>query len=297
MRPPARAVLHRALWSATAAGVAAVLIGVFPGGSSAPGPTSPTTVQPVAAPAPLAVTQDTPVPSLAELAATAAARGANSPPSAGRGSHVRAWYLGFGAEGEGFPAVVLPEERLSEARADGGMTVTRVAADPDRPAEVRLSPDGPAPTDAEVRTVSAAELASYPEDQLPPPADPTALADHLAAVAAPAPADPAHLVDALERVLLRWSPGPAENAAIAGWLAQQPGWAVLGAVDDRLGRPGVAYTLDSRLDENSIATRRTVVLDPGTGTVLSIELSFLEDTGEWDVQPYAVMSYVAFGVG
>lgn len=301
-RPPSAAVrrrrsTRRALFSAAAAGIAAALVVVASGGSGVPAPPTPVAVQPVAAPAPLAVDPGAPVPSLAELASAAAERAAGSPPSAVRGSHVRAWYLGFGAKGEEFPAVVLPEERLSVPRADGGLTVTRVPADPSRPAEVRLDADRPAPDGAEVSAVSAAELVQEPVDRKPPPADPAALAAHLAAVWSPAPPDPAGMVTALEWVLGRWTPGPAENAAIAGWLAQLPELTALGAVTDRLGRSGVAYALDATPGESSPDTRRTVVLDPDTGAVLSIELSFLADTGEWDVEPYAVMSYVAYGVG
>ncbi|WP_336029041.1 hypothetical protein [Geodermatophilus sp. FMUSA9-8] len=297
---PARGV-RRIVLATAAAGIAATLALVATDGPGMPGTSTPRTpapvaVQPVAAPAPLAVDPGTPVPSLADLAATAAQRAADSPPSAVRGSHVRAWYLDFGARGEGFPAIVHPEEQLSVPTADGGVVLTRVPADPIRPGQVRLGADRPAPEGAEVSTVGSADLALTPEDRIPPPADPAALAAHLTAVAAPAPADPPELLAALERVLLRWTPGPAEDAAIAGWLARQPGLTALGAVTDRLGRPGVAYALDVIGGGPAGDTRRTVVLDPATGAVLSTELSFLADTGQFAVEPHAVISYVTYGL-
>ncbi|MCA0143981.1 hypothetical protein [Blastococcus sp. LR1] len=253
-------------------------------------------VQPVSAPAPLAVDPGSAVPSLADLAAIAAERATGTPPSVVRGSHVRAWYLGFGVEGEGFPAVVLPEERLSVARADGSLQVTTVPADPSRPAEVRLAADAPAPDDAQLQVVDPAQLTEDSADRTPPPAEPSALAAHLAVVRAPSPPTPSELLTGLEQVLIRWTPGPAEDAAIAGWLAQQPWLAPLGTVTDRLGRPGVAYALDATADGATFQTRHTVVLDPATGAVLSIELAFMENTGEWDVEPHAVISYVAYRV-
>ncbi|MFQ1002335.1 hypothetical protein [Modestobacter sp. SSW1-42] len=288
---------RRGMAAAAAAGIASVLVAVATGGPGVPASPTPVVVRPVAAPAPLAVDPSVPVPSLAELTMAAANQVSGDSPAAVRGSHVRAWYLAFGAEGEGFPAVELPEEQLSVPSPDGGLTVTRVPADPAHPTEVRLDADGTAPADAVEAHTRAAELAASPEDRTPPPADAAALAAHLAAVAAPAPPDAVGLLDALQRVLLRWTPGPAEHSAIAAWLAQQPGLTALGAVTDRLDRPGVAYALDVTAEGGTAEIRRTVVLDADTGAVLSIELSFLDDTGEWDVDPYAVISYVAFGVG
>lgn len=291
-----RRAVRRTLLGTAVTGLAATLVVVAGGGPGTPAPPPAVLVQPVAAPAPLAVDPEAPVPSLAELAAVAAQRAAGSPPSVVRGSHVRTWYLGFAAEGEGFPAVVLPEEQLSVPGADGGLVVTSIAADPQQPTQVRLDPGAGPPADAEVVDVSAAQLATDPVAAVPPPADPAALAGYLTAVWTPGDTDLPGLLHALESVLLRWTPGPAESAAITGWLAQQPGLVTLGAVTDRLGRPGVAYALDiQRL--SAVETRQTLVLDAGTGAVLSSELSFLGDTGEFDVDPYAVMSYVAYGVG
>ncbi len=235
------------------------------------------------------------MPALTDLATIAAQRAAGGRPSAVLGGHLGTWFLSFGIAGEGTPAIVLPDEQLAVPTADGGLTVTRVPADPTLPQQVRLHPGRTALNDAEVTVLQAADVAANAIPNAPPPTDSEALTAYLSAAAATAPSnDAVAMTAALEQVLTNWTPGPAESAAIASWLAQQPSLTALGAVTDRLGRPGVAYRMDATNGEGAAATRRTIVLSPFTGAVLSMELSFLDDPGEYDVKPYAVISYEAY---
>ncbi|MFG2309153.1 hypothetical protein ACGFS9_10855 [Streptomyces sp. NPDC048566] len=91
-------------------------------------------------------------------------------------------------------------------------------------------------------------------------------------------------------MLNHWTLGGREGAALARVLADAPGLRPVGAVTDRLGRPGQAYVHD----DASHAVRRMIVLDPATGAVLGLQDTVTRGSAESDVEAGDVMSYAAW---
>ena len=65
-----------------------------------------------------------------------------------------------------------------------------------------------------------------------------------------------------------------------------------GEVTDRLGRPGIAISVDTA--NSGLPTRHTLIIDPFTGAVLGEEQMLTTDAGLLNVSVPSVISYTAF---
>ncbi|QCX78023.1 hypothetical protein C9F11_21965 [Streptomyces sp. YIM 121038] len=101
------------------------------------------------------------------------------------------------------------------------------------------------------------------------------------------------LLDALPRLLDTWTLGARESAALARVLADTEGLRPAGAITDRLGRSGQAYVHRSR-GAGDDELRRMLILDPGTGTVLGLEVMFTKAEPRFEVRAGDVRSYSAW---
>lgn len=101
------------------------------------------------------------------------------------------------------------------------------------------------------------------------------------------------LLSALSSFRQEWTPGPRETAAVVRMLADADGLRSAGVVTDRLGRRGQAYVYDGP-DGATNSTRQMVILDPRTGELLGLEITFTKDEPEFKIKSGEVMSYEAW---
>ncbi|WFB08297.1 CU044_5270 family protein [Streptomyces sp. LX-29] len=279
---------RRFMLSAAATATAAVLVVVtltvvFSEATTAPAAAAPTALVPRAG--------SRPVP-LAEIAqrAWAAADGSTAPPR--RGSHFQAWYVSLEVGADAAAPVTLPQERVIRWSADGSGTDLTVATDPRRPGEPVIDDSG-----GRARPVAdgkVIERTEYPAGtRLPgdePPDEPAALRTYLTRLHGPTgtTGTTTELLDDLSALLRTWTPGPRGHAAIATLLSRTEGLRPAGAVTDRLGRRGQAYT------HRSGEARYMVVLSPEDGRVLGVELTAARDQPEFRLRAGDVLSYEAW---
>ncbi|GGW49007.1 hypothetical protein FHS32_002700 [Streptomyces albaduncus] len=176
---------------------------------------------------------------------------------------------------------------------DGRHTELVVATDPRHPGRPVLTDE-----DGEPRLVDDGKVISRQDfppswsDAPPaarPPYDPARLRAHLAeTVRTETPSTP-ELLDATQQLLDHWTLGARESAALARLLADAEGLRPVGEVTDRLDRPGQAYVYD---DHSGV--RHMLILDPSTGAVLGLELTFTTDQPEYGVRAGDVMQYSAW---
>ncbi|GGV64105.1 hypothetical protein GCM10010294_15820 [Streptomyces griseoloalbus] len=86
-----------------------------------------------------------------------------------------------------------------------------------------------------------------------------------------------------------WTLGARESAALARLLADAEGLRPVGEVTDRLDRPGQAYVYDDHS-----GPRHMLILDPSTGAVLGLELTFTTDQPVYGARAGDVMQYSAW---
>ncbi|MEU4552755.1 CU044_5270 family protein [Micromonospora violae] len=212
-------------------------------------------------------------------------------PSAGRFSFVQVgqWSLDF-SSGRGRTEVAMVPQLISTWRAtDGSGKVATVSLDR---ADVGERPDVQGLIAAAAR--GNAEVDTYAAGQMG------------AVVAEPVPTD----VDALERALYAHQPrsnGPQSavravadlyrnnavdqdvRVAALRYLARADGVLLRGTVTDRIGRPGLAVSVDS-----DKGTRDLLVIDRRTGLLLAYESMFLRRPERLPVKVPAVFVYVLY---
>ncbi|MFJ9131241.1 CU044_5270 family protein [Streptomyces sp. NPDC102340] len=85
---------------------------------------------------------------------------------------------------------------------------------------------------------------------------------------------------------------PSQRAALLRVLAET-GWVrYSGAVTDRAGRTGEAFSLTDR--SGGLPSKRTLIFDPSTGKLLADEEQILQDPGKLNVAPNSVIGYTTF---
>jgi hypothetical protein len=191
------------------------------------------------------------------------------------------------------PPIALPEERIVRWHADDSHTEIVVATDPRHPGRPVLREGDGGPRLVEDGHVLKRQ--TYPPSwsdappQSPPPHDAAGLLAYLRQVQySDRPLRTAGLLDAVQVLLDHWTLGARESAALARLLAGTEGLRPVGQVTDRLGRRGQAYVYDGS------ATRRLLILDAATGTVLGLETTFTRDEPEYGVEAGDVMEYSAW---
>jgi transcriptional regulator with XRE-family HTH domain len=190
----------------------------------------------------------------------------SEPPQRGRFTyiHVRTWSRDTTQIGTG---IEIPETRLDDRfwwTADGS---GRRVYTTDRP-------KGPA------RSEVILDRGEWIPEPAPPP-DPTAFRGQLAKQLRPG-AEP---VEWLRQAVSPYHDhvlNPAQRAAVLRLIAELPGLAYQGTRPDRIGRAGVAVSLDTPGEPGKPGTQDTITFDADTGAVLSHELVLLPE------QPFAV---------
>ncbi|MGP8302177.1 CU044_5270 family protein [Streptomyces inhibens] len=274
----------------------AVLAFTFSGAGSSPA---------AAAPVALVLHSDARSVSLATLArrAEARARAAGASDGPHRGSHLQSWYLSMESGPDAAPPVTVPEERITHWNADGSGSELVVATDPRHPGRPVIHDN-----DGRWQTVSDGKVLhskTYPAgseaqhsglaSRTKPPTDAAALREQLGWLygGADGTSTTPQLLMALSSFRQEWTPGPRETAALVRMLADADGLRQEGTVTDRLGRRGQAYVYDGP-DGASNATRQMVILDPRTGQLLGLEVTFTKDLPDFKIKAGEVMSYEAW---
>lgn len=218
-----------------------------------------------------------------EVLAVIAARTAALPDDVGTGRYARIetqeWSLftRVGGDDHTVTSTVMPQRITRWLAADGsGRSV------------VRYDQPGIPWTTTERRTYEPGERsAAWPT--LSP--DDVTIAKQLA-LGHPASNGPAERLVAVDDLLRDQPMRPAVRAAVLRYLADTPTLELAGTTTDRLGRPGVAFSLES--DHVGLPTRHTVVVDPGSGRVLSSEEMLTTTAGALDVPVPSVIGYTAY---
>jgi hypothetical protein len=101
---------------------------------------------------------------------------------------------------------------------------------------------------------------------------------------------PAGWVNAFDDLWSHQVVPPAVHATMLDILAHQPGLTLLGTATDRVGRPGIAVSVE---DKKGPTERRILVFDPDTGALLDSETIVLEKS-DLPVHPPATTAYTAW---
>jgi hypothetical protein len=197
------------------------------------------------------------------------------------------WYLDTRVDGATVTSTVIPTISESWTRADGWARILRTRASTKGSRVV--APTG-RPVVLEDFTVPAGGRFPNPLLHLSP--DPTDIAHQLNAGNPPKQTEPVESFLWLTNLSLR-QPVPSNvESAILRVLARSPGLINSGSVVDRVGRPGVAVSLDSAF--GGLPTRYTFIFDPSTGGLLGEEDSLMGNPGKLDVRGHAVIAYTDF---
>lgn len=125
----------------------------------------------------------------------------------------------------------------------------------------------------------------------PLPSDPAALAARMEECNLPQRGASGRFAAVVES-LLETPAQPAERAAVLDYLAGTPRLGVVGAIDDRLGRPGIGFTVQAR--DSGLATQYLLVIDAEDGRILDYEETLTGDPGMLNVRTPAVIEYIAW---
>ena len=233
-------------------------------------------------------------PAMLERIAVAAQNSAAA--AAGGPEHlvIESWSLHSQVDGERVTSAVVPVLRESwRAANDSGRVVERYGAPVFRSQdEQRAWRQQGSPGDD-----SAPRETKFPAGGFPrmwadrPPTEAAALATWLR-TGHPAENGPMETLVAItdlarERVL-----SPAERAAAIRVLARVPGIEHTGAVTDRAGRRGAAFSVVS--DRSGLPTRYTLILSPADGRFLGYEQMLTTKAGRLNVTVPAVIGYETY---
>ncbi|GIF63506.1 hypothetical protein Ais01nite_15410 [Asanoa ishikariensis] len=229
-------------------------------------------------------------PRLLALAATVAAQPSAATPTR---DHVliRSWALNSAIAGTTVTCVVIPTETEIWRDPDNAGTRTVAYLPPESPTRAQLDEwrDEGSPGADQTRSTeeyTAGQFVAVWPDR--PPTDPDRLREWLAATRPGT--DPATtIVGGITDLLHERALTAAERAATLTLLAGLPGLRYIGALTDRAGRTGEAYT--AIVDGTGLPVTHTFVVDPGSGRVLAQERVLATEVGRLEVTAPAVIGY------
>jgi hypothetical protein len=226
---------------------------------------------------------------LLQLAAVATRQPVPSAPASGPYAYVKSagWYLDIRVDGATSHSTIVATISESWTRADGWARILRTRASTDGS---RVTEPTGHPVVVDDFTVPAG--GAHPDPLLHLSADPTVIAHQLNAGDPPKRTEPVENFLWLTDLTLR-QPVPSNvESTILRVLASSPGLINSGTVVDRVGRSGVAVSLDSAF--GGLLTRYTFIFNPSTGGLLGEEETLMGNPGKLDVRSHAVIAYTDF---
>ncbi len=186
---------------------------------------------------------------------------------------MRSWSLFTRVDGEQVTSEVVPVRTSTRTRPDGSATITRTT-----------NYDG-----VNVEEFTTRDPLDYPLRGLS--SDPSTLARQLG-VGQPAENGTAGLFDSIVVANRQMPLEPDVRAAVLRLLARTGDVSSVGRLDDRLGRPGVGFSVDSAY--SGLPTRYLLIFDPTDGRLLGYEELLTTDPGKLNVRVPSVINYQVF---
>jgi hypothetical protein len=120
----------------------------------------------------------------------------------------------------------------------------------------------------------------------------TAAAKEWLKIGHPAENGPAETIVAVTDLFRERVLSPAERAAVLRVVAQLPGLKANGRVEDRAGRVGEAFSIESGY--SGLLTRYTLIVNPATGELLGYEQMLTKSAGKLNVKIPSVIGYESY---
>ncbi|SBW28058.1 CU044_5270 family protein [Protofrankia symbiont of Coriaria ruscifolia] len=202
------------------------------------------------------------------------------------------WSLSTRIDGRQVRSAVLPEIREVWRAPDGSGRVRIIPGTPEFPSDEarRAWQDEERPTvKASDETFHAGELVTMYPSTLPTDADAMAA---LFAAGHPASNGPAETLVAATDLYLEQTPAAPARAAVLEVLANTSGLQLQGRTVDRIGRSGLAFSVDSSM--SGLPTRYILIIDPTDGRLLDQEQVLITSAGALNVPIPSTISYVVF---
>lgn len=242
-------------------------------------------------PAPLRITpmQGTASGLLDELSRSAAA---SRQPAATGTIHIamQVWTLGATVDGQVMSDSIVPQDYAISRAPDGARTVVVTVG---------------RPSDADGREIDAGVprkgTVLWKESDAPGeyhylygapfPVDAGRVGAYFRAVlGTPESPDAAQVIQQIATVLMEQELSPAQRAAFLRYLASLPGIRLEGRTTDRLGRPGILFSVPRAAAPDYV---EYLAVDPRTGTILLTETSYV-GLARTDIRSPSVISYRAW---
>jgi hypothetical protein len=192
--------------------------------------------------------------------------------------HVKEWNLGTRVEGRLVESSVVAKEVNKWVRTDGAGRVVTSYSDANLTGAGSDQSFGPGQLGLQ-----------WPLGSLS--SEPQPLKEQLA-IGHPVENGPAERLMAIKDAYLEMPLPPSTRAAVLRYLAATPGLRIDGEVSDRLGRPGLAFSVDS--DFSGLPTRYTAILDQASGRLLDFEEELTTRAGKLNVPVPSIIGYTVF---
>lgn len=207
--------------------------------------------------------------------------------TAGGPIRIHTWALAFDGDAATPPRYIVPEEHEIDYLPDGSVSITVRAGVPYDPDGDPVADPSPAPG-----TVLWS-LVQEPADVVlifePAPTEVSQIDEFFDKSGVVPSRTSGEYFSAIPRLLSEQALSREQEAALIGFLATLPDISVDGAVTDRLGREGVAFSTESRTPGDY---RDTLVLSASAG-ILSYEVTYI-GSSRTDIQAPAIIEYLAW---
>ncbi|MFD5843730.1 CU044_5270 family protein [Streptomyces chartreusis] len=203
------------------------------------------------------------------------------------------WSLTTRVDGQQVTSAVIPEHRETWKQPDGSMKWTVRTEKPRfQSSEQRKSWEEAGAVGEEPETWSDSSGPADPADPVnqEPPADPEGMASWLRLGHETSGAG--ELFNSVSERNMTRSFTPGQRAALLRALKQAPGIEYRGEVEDRAGRPGAAFSVNS--EYGGLPTRYSLVFDEASGDLLSYEEELTGSAGKLNVKTPAVIAYTTY---